>query len=250
MSQFLATHTVPGTPQDLSPSPVTIPGTLATSSAGPNTREGSVALTGTGTQFTASKFQFNWWTGGFTFEAWVNYPNFTNTVGLSPAVNSFGNMQTSGNINAWSFGPTTTGQLTFYYYSGGPYTFISSSALTAGAWTHVCVQHDGTNLYLYINGVSVAGPLAVSGLATITSGSFSIGQYDGPTYPGPTFQTGDVRMVTGATVYPVAGFTPPSAPLGLATSGTTVILLQVPLIKGTSFMSNTDTGQKATMWHS
>ena len=76
MSQFLATHTVPGTPQDLSPSPVTIPGTLATSSAGPNTREGSVALTGTGTQFTASKFQFNWWTGWVHVRGLGQLPKF------------------------------------------------------------------------------------------------------------------------------------------------------------------------------
>ena len=121
--------------------------------------------------------------------------------------------------------------------------------MTAGVWTHICAQHDGTNLYLYINGTSVAGPQAVSGLATITSSYFSIGQYAGPTYPGPTFQTGDVRIVTGATVYPVGGFTVPSAPLCLALSGTTVFLLQVPLVSGTSFMSKTGAGQ-ANMWHS
>jgi len=248
MSGFLATHTSAGQAQDLSPSPVTLTG-LTSSATGPNTQEGSVALSGTGSQFSASKFQFNWWTGGFTFEAWVNYTNFTNTVGLSPAVNSFGNMQTGGNINAWSVGPTTSGQLTFYYYSAGPRTFTSSTSMTAGVWTHICAQHDGTNLYLYINGTSVAGPQAVSGLATITSSYFSIGQYAGPTYPGPTFQTGDVRIVTGATVYPVGGFTVPSAPLGLASSGTTVFLLQVPLVSGTSFMSKTGAGQ-ANMWHS
>jgi hypothetical protein len=246
MSKFLATRTAPGTPQDLSPSPVTLTG-LSARATGPNTREGSVVLSGTGTQLTAPKFQFNWWTGGFTFEAWVLYKDFTNTVGQIPAVNSFGNMQTAGATNSWSIGPTTTGQLTFYYYSAGPNTFTSSSSMTAGVWTHICAQHDGTNLYLYINGVSVAGPQAVSGLATITNNYFSIGQYAGPTYPGPNFQTGDVRIVTGATVYPVSGFTPPSAPLGLAISGTTVFLLQVSLIYGMAFMSKTGAGQ-ARMW--
>lgn len=248
MSGFLTTHANTGTPQDLSPSSVSVSG-FTSSASGPNTREGSVSLTGTGVQLSASKFQFNWWTGGFTFEAWVNYTNFTNTVGLSPAVNSFGNMQTSGNIDAWSVGPTTTGQLTFYYYSSGPFTFTTSSSITAGTWTHICAQHDGTNLYLYINGVKGAGPLAVSGLSTITSSYFSIGQYSGPTYPGPTFRTADVRIVTGATVYPIGGFTPPSAPLGLASSGTTVFLLQVPVSVTPAFLSKTGTGQ-ATMWHS
>jgi Concanavalin A-like lectin/glucanases superfamily len=216
-----------GTPVDLSPSPATIPSATVTQS-GPVSGEGALSFSGTGIQMNGSKFPFNWYTG-FTIEAWVKYTSFTNALAASVAPVAVGVMQTSGNIDDWSFGPNTSGQLQFYYYFTGQNTKASSNTITAGTWTHICAQHDGTNFHMYINGVRCLGPVSITGTVSLSSSHsyLSIGQYYNST--GPTFSIADVRLVQGSNVYPVTGFTAPTSKLTVAPVGTTVFLLQVPL---------------------
>lgn len=248
MSKFFSKSSSSGNPVDLSPNPVTIPA-VTKSLSGPNTQEGSLSFSGTGIQLNASKFPFNWYTG-FTVEAWVKYTSFTNALAAGVAPQAMGVMQTTGNIDDWSFGANASGQLQFYYYFTGQNTKISSNTLSTGTWTHICAQHDGTNFHMYINGVRCLGPVSITGAVSLSSSHtyFSLGQYYNST--GPTFLISDVRLVQGSNVYPVTGFTPPSAPLGLSPVGTTVLLLQVPLASGTISMTNSGGSSKIQMWHS
>jgi hypothetical protein len=245
MSNFFASLTSNGKPVDLSSNPVTVP-VVSQSNVGPNIQEGSLSFSGTGIQLNASKFPFNWYSG-FTVEAWVNYTSFTNALAAGVVPQAMGVMQTTGNISDWSFGPNASGQLQFYYYFTGQNTQISSNTLSTGTWTHICAQNDGTNFHMYINGVRCLGPVSITGTVPLSSthSYFSLGQYFSST--GPTFSISDIRLVQGSNVYPVTGFTPPTTPLGLSPVGTTILLLQVPLL---STMFNTAGSSTGQMWHS
>jgi len=218
-----------GTPVDLSASPATIPA-VATTTSGPISTEGALSFTGTGIQINGAKFPFDWWTGGgFTVEAWVKYTSFTNALGSGVVPLALGLMQPAGNIADWALGPNGAGTIQFYYYSAGQNTKVTANAMSTNTWTHICAQHDGTNFHMYINGIRSHGPTAISGLVTVSTSHsyFGLGQYFNST--GPTYQIADLRLVRGAAVYPVTGFTAPTAKLTVAAVGTTVFLLQVPI---------------------
>lgn len=180
--------------------------------------------------FADSRFSASSWTNGFTLEAWVNYTNFTN-VGSSFPV-SFGTMSpTNSGVTGpnWSFGVNTSGRLAFFYYTtSGQTVTATSSTLSLNTFYHICVQCDTTNIYLYVNGVQVASqPLVLT--PQLTSGiNFTIGQYLGNA--GPNFYVGDLRLVYGAAVYSVAGFTKPTTLLQNYTVGgaTTALNLRNP----------------------
>ena len=217
-----------GAPVDLAPSPATVPNTN-TSSSGPFSTEGSLSFTGApGIQVNGAKFPFNWYTG-FTVEAWVNYTSFTNALGSGVVPLAMGVMQAAGNIADWAFGPNTVGQLRFYYYFTGQNAQLSSNTMSTGTWTHICAQHDGTSFHMYINGVRCVGPVTITGAVSLSTAHtyFSFGQYLNSSVPN--YKIADVRLVRGSNVYPVTGFTPPTAKLGLSPVGTTVFLMQVPL---------------------
>jgi hypothetical protein len=183
--------------------------------------------------FSDSRFTVNpWWqNGGFTFEAWVNYTSFTNTLGNSAFPISFGTMlagpnQGGNNGPNWTFGPNTSGFLIFYYNTGVNQLVTASAAMVTGKWYHTCVQCDGTNIYIYLDGLRVASQALVLTPGNAVS-AFAIGQWNGQGLPGPNFLVGDLRLVHRGTVYATAGFTAPSAPLSVYTTGGAVTALLI-----------------------
>jgi hypothetical protein len=187
--------------------------------------------TGNYLTFTDARFTNAWPTNKMTFEAWVNYPTFTNTIrgSLPGQPVSFGNMEPLTNGNSWSFGPNTLSNLTLYYIPGVQRFITSTATMTSNTWNHIAVQCDATNIYLYLNGVSVAQSNVYSGYNSGNS-LFTIGQYSS-TNAGTTanFLAGDTRLVFGSNLYPVGGFTVPTAPLAfIPTSGgiSTALLLR------------------------
>ena len=184
--------------------------------------------------FSDARFNTNWATGQFTFEAWVNYNNFTNTVTVTPQPMSFGTMNDAG-TNYWSFGANASGLLQFFYYNGGTVNVISTSqTMSAGVWYHICVQCNATNIYLYVNGVQSVTPTAISGTVVApTLSLFRIGQFNNQA--GPNFYVGDVRLVYGATVYTLSGFTP-SYILPTSGVGTTSLLLRTTQSNGYMYL--------------
>lgn len=222
---------------DYSSPPLTVAftGSAARSSVLSNVTEASMYFPGTvGSylSFTNSRFLTSFKTSKMTFEAWVNYPNFTNGYYASYNLpTSFGVMKPDGSQASWTFGPNTTGYLVFYYWNGSFQAVISTTnPLNTNTWYHIAAQSDGTNIYIYLNGVLVT-QAAISGTPDNTLGMFTVGQYNiyGQGYVS-NFYVGDVRLVYGGNPYATAGFTAPSAPLTPYTTGgaTTALLLQTP----------------------
>jgi len=176
-----------------------------------------------------------WWTnGGFTFEAWVNYASFTNATGSTSFPISFGTMAViNSGVNGpnWTFGANASGLLTFYYYTTGQVLVTAASGtMSTGTWYHTCVQCDGTNIYLYVNGVQVKSQALLLTPQQSAGVNFSIGQWNSST-TNPNFSIGDVRLVYNANVYVTSGFTVPSAPLTPYSTGgavTALLLRTVP----------------------
>lgn len=186
------------------------------------------------TRFSAS----SWWlTSGFTLEAWVNYTTFTNNGGSFPV--SFGTMNPTNSTGPnWSFGANTAGRLAFYYFTTVGQTVTATSAtLSLNTFYHICVQCDATNIYLYVNGAQVANQALVL-TPQLTAGiNFTIGQYN--SVAGPNFYVGDVRLVYGAAVYAVAGFTAPTAPLPNYTTGGATTALRLRNINASNIPNPT-----------
>ena len=190
--------------------------------------EGSLSFNGTAGNYITlanSQYLFNWWTsGGFTLEAWVNYSSFTNASFVNGANSSpslIGNMLPTSGINYWSFGPTTTGVLAFYYFSGGGNTISTTATLSTNTWTHIAVTCDATNIRLFING-TLSQTTALSGTPSISLTGLVIGQY----YNLPiSALVSNMRLVKGTALY-TASFTPSTTPLPLASSGTNLLLLR------------------------
>ena len=146
---------------------------------------------------------------GFTIEAWVNYASLANS-GTAPQF-TLGNMNATAAGANWSFGVLSTGQLSFFYYSGSSQSVTgANSNIITGQWTHICSQCNGTNIYIFVNGIlQNVGGTAVSG-SVILSTPLTIGQYSGN--QGPNFAIAKARIVYGTTgtngnVYPLTGFT-------------------------------------------
>ena len=217
------------------PLAVSFTGSAARSSVVSNVTQASMYFPGnlgSYLTFTDSRFATNFKPTKMTFETWVNYPNFTNCY-YSPfdIPLSFGTMDPVSNPAAWTFGPNTTGYLVFYYWNGTFQKIISTTnPLNTNTWYHIAVQSDGTNIYIYVNGVLIKQD-AISGTPS-TLNMFTIGQYNTYNNAGviANFYVGDTRLVYGANPYATAGFTAPSAPLAPYTTGgaTTALLLQTP----------------------
>jgi len=172
-------------------------------------------------------FQTSWWlNGGFTCEAWVNYPSFTTVAtGLVPM--TMGNINTSGSTNFWSFGANQSSNLSYFYYSSSAAVYITGSNLMQpNNWYHIAVSYDLTTIRIFQNGI-LQNSAALSGTPnTITLSNFGIGGQQNSTTVGNAYIT-NTRVVYGSALY-TANFTPPTGPLEPASSGTTAFLMRVP----------------------
>jgi len=148
---------------------------------------------------------------GFTFEYWVNYASFANTT--NPQI---GKVSPTDAGFSWRFDSNVNAGVTFTYYNGG---FVSayggSTQLVTGRWNHCAVQSNGTNIYIFINGVLVS-TTAVSGTPATPTAPITIGQQNNAT--GGNFAIAKARLVYGndtsaaskaaANVYSSGTFTP------------------------------------------
>ena len=211
-------------------------------------KEGSMYFPGAATSNISATLgsSYNWGLG-LTAEAWVYYTSFTGaTQGGYPATvqrpcllgafqpNSLGS-------DAWSLGADVNGKLTFYYYAytaGNDQSANTNISLALNTWNHVAVSiPSGGPGSLYINGIqqtsntNVAGSVAALSASTFTLNGSPYSTYNylgvgGFAYLYTTGYVADARVVYGAALYTGSSFTVPSAPLSIATSGTTALLLR------------------------
>jgi hypothetical protein len=171
-----------------------------------------------------SAYDTNWKTNGFCLEAWVNYASFANSNNYNTSSYPYmiGHMFISGAGNLdWSFGPTTTGQISMYWNTGAAaQALVSANTITTGQWTHLMVQCNGSNVYMAINGTLTTlsgtgqnyspaggnGTIAPSAPPTvsITSGCpLSVGNYYNN--PCPNFAIAKARLTFGTAGSPSLG---------------------------------------------
>ena len=103
-------------------------------------------------------------------------------------------------------------------------TMTSTTALTAGVWTHVAIVRNGTEVACYFNGVKDATTLTLAGGTNIGSygGNKAIYIGTGADTNGKfTGYISNLRYIVGTAQY-TTGFTPPTTPL-TAASGTQIL---------------------------
>jgi len=206
---------------------------------------------------TAPFVNAQWNTTGMTIEAWVNYPTFTGasaagsgtpTATLRPRM--LGAMVSASTAMYWAFGVGTDAKVLFNYSpAAGEYTFTAqTTVLSINTWYHiafVCVP-GGATVYMFVNGVQQSiiannnGTLATAAATSLVTGTpsaaspvFTIGQYNSGR---ANFYIASPRIVIGPALY-TTGFTPSTAPLTIASTGITSLLIRTSVSPGRALIS-------------
>jgi hypothetical protein len=158
---------------------------------------------------------FAFGTGDFTIDMWLR-PNSVsgnqNIIGTTP----------TGIDEGWLI-RLEGGNIRFYLLDGGTFGLLSTATLSVGTWYHIAVVRSGTDVDLYIDGVSDASGTTSADNNT-TNRTFSLGaqlnasdvasvEYDG--------WMDEVRIVKGTAAW-TANFTPPTAAYNLGTTNMTL----------------------------
>jgi hypothetical protein len=162
----------------------------------------------------------------FCIEAWVYLTSVSTTQLI------IGKRDTSGGTSyatSYYLQNTAGGVFAFGSYGAGVTNNISitsaSGVLKAGAWNHVAVTGDGTNIALYANGVRVSTPTAAT-LNTSTSlvylGNFPV---DNPLLTG---YISNARIVKGSQIYSGTTYNLPTQLFSIA--NTSLLTCQSPNI--------------------
>ena len=108
--------------------------------------------------------------GAFSAEAWL-CPSGSSGCALSFAdVNGL-----SGNADGWVLYQSASGWNLVMFNGHGTNSAVNiSGAVVASAWSHVAAVYDGTNAYLYVNGL-LAAQAPAAGFVPNKSGQFVIG---------------------------------------------------------------------------
>lgn len=160
---------------------------------------GSASFNGSNYLSTPASTDFDWGSGDFTIEAWIQPSSTANQ-------NILGQYQNGGGNSAFFIYIRDGGKISVYFSSSGETELISNSTVSTSAWTHICIARASGKVMIFINGVldnsmTYASSITSSTLAckignTDTSQGFFSGFID------------DVRMTKGVARY-VQGFTPP-----------------------------------------
>ena len=180
---------------------------------------GSVYFDGTGDYLTAaSDASFDFGTGNFTIETWINIPDVTSTWS---AIISRAYSATGG----WRLYKSTGNSNLRFYYTGNSYINATSTGLTNNTWHHIAVVRNSGTITIYVDGASKGS--GSDGSTSLNPGTYAVeigsGVYQS-SYP-ITGYLSDLRIVNGTAVY-TGGFTPPSGPL-TTTGGTYSITTNV-----------------------
>lgn len=194
---------------------VTRVGTPTQGSVSPFGSNWSNYFDGTGDYFTVpANAAFEFGTGDFTIECWINKPSAVNSNIVDARV--------SLTAIPWGFYVDESNYP--YFYDGTIYK--SSVAIVNNVWNHVAVVRTSGVLKIFVNGVqgysaSVTG--ALNGTGTVNIAGY------------PAYTTGyisNLRIVKGTAVY-TATFTPSTTPL-TAISGTSLLTCQSNRLKDNS----------------
>jgi hypothetical protein len=173
----------------------------------------------------ASNSAFDFGTGDFTIEGWINP---TSIDGTYRCVFSIGNpvqiYARSGTLEIY-FNDSDNTITYIVFASNGPL-----NAITANTWAHFAVVRSGTTFTAYINGVAGTPTTGVSAAVASTSTDAVIGNVLN-LYPFSGYIS-NLRVVKGTAVY-TSNFTPSTTPL-TAIANTSLLTCNAPTIVDSS----------------
>lgn len=175
----------------------------------------AVYLNGSSYLTTAFSSVFNFGTGDFTVECWVNLSAISGVRGILGTHGSY----TGG---GWGF-YANNGVITFQVFPNGSTAADTAygATLSTGTWAHIAAVRNSGSLKVYVNGI---GGTAISSTNNgDNSTGFYVGAYEG-TYFKLTGYISNVHVVKGVAVY-TSNFTTPTPPL-TAISGTSILTCQ------------------------
>lgn len=144
---------------------------------------------------------FNFGTGDFTVECWVNWSSTTTDRGIISRY--------AGASSGWALRYDNTSGPTLNWINGDTSILIASHTPIAGTWYHYAVCRSGTTLRIFINGTQSAST-TYSGNQD-TSSTLYIGQLSNTLWPVNGYIS-NVRILKGTALY-TAAFTPSTNPL-------------------------------------
>jgi len=154
----------------------------------------------------ASNAAFAFGTGDLTIEFWVYVANTTNNM-------SFVDMRNGTTI---AIGPliymTSSGTVIYFVNNVSQ---ITSSAISANAWTHIAVSRSSTSTKMFINGVQAGSTYSDSN--NYIQSSVFVGRYSDSASGYLNGYISNLRLVKGTAVY-TAAFTLPTSPLTAITN--------------------------------
>jgi hypothetical protein len=173
----------------------------------------SLELDGTGDYVritNATTELIDWDAGDFTVEAWVYVRDLASTSysnGGNLVPNMIGNMEPGNNTNYWSFGPTSDGKLSLFYYRGSTdFNYSTSAPITENTWHHIAFTYNATSgdITFWCDGfiVGTASYLGTGGQSTGVA--TIIGAHNGVEFDGFI----DELRISNAVRYPT--YTPPA----------------------------------------
>lgn len=119
-----------------------------------------------------STSSFDWWVGSYTIEFWVRASSWSGwSYDPDPTQKPvlLSNRATGTDENYWSFGPLSNGALAMYYYNGSANTVKTTTTMSTGAWHHIAMTTDGTDILLFIDG-TLEITAAISGTPQSSAG--------------------------------------------------------------------------------
>jgi hypothetical protein len=157
----------------------------------------------------------------FTIECWIFYSGATNAqrtiYDFAAAANGYG---------MFAYHSTTGNIVVEFFSSNATPNFGSISSSFSGKynqWVHFAVSYDGSTYRMFFDGVSVGTPLS-SATTVVALNSLTVGARSDTTATQVWVgYISNLRYVTGAALY-TGTFTPATAPLAVAGSGTTRLL--------------------------
>ena len=171
----------------------------------------SVAFDGNDELEVPSSTDFDFGSGDFTMECWVQHGGGSNMVYLNRSYYS------ASSNSSWLLFGNTNGNVDFYATTSTGWTYqISAPAnVNNNQWHHVAVVRDGTNIKIYVDGILSKTQSVGSAAIPDSTRIVEIGSQWNSAYL--TGKISNVRIVKGTAVY-TSSFRPSTKPLSNITN--------------------------------
>lgn len=181
----------------------------------------------------ADNAAFDFGSGNFTIEAWVNPSSASGIKSICSKIYDFGPFLLVVSGTTFLYYLSSTG--TSWNVASG----VSGGTVPAGVWTHVALVRNGSTVTPYVNGVAgtatttsatlISNTRVFSNGADQTSGSGFVQYFNG--------YMSNLRLVKGQALA-TGNFTPPTAPVTASTVGWTGANAASSLTGSVSFLTN------------